>query len=47
MRIILCGGLAAIAYGTEERSTLDIDAEVNADFKIIEQLKKISDSLLS
>lgn len=40
LRIILCGGLAAIAYGLEERSTLDIDAEVNADFKIIEQLKK-------
>ncbi|RJQ41084.1 MAG: hypothetical protein C4550_02430 [Nitrospiraceae bacterium] len=39
LRIILCGGLAAIAYGLEERSTLDIDAEVDADFKIIEKLK--------
>lgn len=40
LRIILCGGLAAIAYGLEERVTLDIDAEVDADFKIIEKLKK-------
>jgi|GEM_PF-3228696 len=40
LRIILCGGLAAIAYGLEERSTLDIDAEIDADFKTIEKLKK-------
>lgn len=40
LRVIICGGLAAIAYGLEERSTLDIDAEVDADFKIIEKLKK-------
>ncbi|MBI4690244.1 MAG: hypothetical protein HY754_08270 [Nitrospirae bacterium] len=40
LRIILCGGLATIAYGLEERATLDIDAEVDADFKIIERLKK-------
>lgn len=40
LRIIFCGGLAAIAYGLEERSTLDIDAEVDADFKIIEKIKK-------
>lgn len=40
LRIILCGGLAAIAYGLEERITLDIDAEVDGDFKIIEKLKK-------
>lgn len=40
LRIILCGGLATIAYGFEERATLDIDAEVNADFKAVEQLKK-------
>ncbi len=38
--MILCGGLATIAYGIKNRSTLDIDAEVNADFKTIEKLKK-------
>lgn len=40
VRIILCGGLAAIAYGLHERTTLDIDAEVDADFKVIEKFKK-------
>ncbi len=40
VRIILCGGLAAIAYGLHERTTLDIDAEMDADFKIIEKFKK-------
>lgn len=40
LRIILCGGLAAIAYGLEERATFDIDAEVDADFRVIGKLKK-------
>jgi hypothetical protein len=40
VRIILCGGLAAIAYGLHERTTLDIDAEMDADFKVIEKFKK-------
>jgi len=40
LRIIICGGLAAIAYGLEKRPTLDIDAEIDADFTIIEKLKK-------
>jgi len=40
LRVILCGGLAAIAYGMKERATTDIDAEVNADFETIDKLKK-------
>lgn len=40
LQVILCGGLAAIAYGIKERTTLDIDAEIDADFKTIERLKK-------
>jgi hypothetical protein len=40
LQVILCGGLAAIAYGMGERATLDIDAEVKADFNTIEKLKK-------
>lgn len=40
LRIIICGGLAAIAYGLKKRSTLDIDAEIDADFTVIEKLKK-------
>lgn len=40
LKVIICGGLAVMAYGMTERATLDIDAEVDADFKIIEKLKK-------
>jgi len=40
LRVILCVGLATIAYGMEERATLDIDAEIDADIKTIERLKK-------
>ncbi len=38
LRVILCGGLAAIAYRIHERVTLDIDAEIDADFGVIESL---------
>ena len=40
LRVILCGGLAAIAYGINERVTLDIDAEIDADFGVIESLTR-------
>ncbi len=40
LRVILCGGLALIAYGMEERATIDIDAEIDADIRTIERLKK-------
>lgn len=40
VKIIVCGGLAAIAYGMSGRATLDIDAEVDADFEAIKKLKK-------
>ncbi|GBE31954.1 hypothetical protein BMS3Bbin05_00859 [bacterium BMS3Bbin05] len=40
VRIILCGGLAAIAYGMEGRATLDVDAEIDAGYRIIEKIKK-------
>lgn len=40
LKIIICGGLAAIAYGMPERATLDIDAEIDADFEAIEKIKK-------
>ena len=39
VRIIICGGLAAIAYGMPERATLDIDAEVDCDIEVIKRLK--------
>lgn len=39
-KIILCDGLAAIAYGLEERATFDIDAEIDTDIKTIERIKK-------
>ncbi|MBI5181676.1 MAG: hypothetical protein HZA06_02060 [Nitrospirae bacterium] len=40
LKVIVCGGLAVIAYGMTDRQTLDIDAEVDADFRVIEKLKK-------
>jgi len=40
LSIIICGGLAAIAYGMPERATLDIDAEIDAGFEVIKKLKK-------
>lgn len=40
LRVILCGGLAAIAYGILERVTFDIDAEIDADFGVIESLTR-------
>jgi len=40
LKVIICGGLAAIAYGMKDRETLDIDAEVNVTFDVIEKLKK-------
>ena len=39
VRIIICGGLAVIAYGMTERATLDIDAEVDCDIEVIKRLK--------
>lgn len=40
LKVIICGGLAMIAYGMPERTTLDIDAEINADFEVIRKLRK-------
>ncbi|MBI5056409.1 MAG: hypothetical protein HZB61_07330 [Nitrospirae bacterium] len=40
LKVIICGGLAAIAYGMAERATLDLDAEVAAGFEVIKKLKK-------
>lgn len=40
LKIILCGGLATIAYGMPKRATLDIDADIDTDFEVIEKLKK-------
>ncbi len=40
LKVIICGGLAVIAYGKADRATLDIDAEVDADFNVIEKLKR-------
>lgn len=40
LKVIVCGGLAVIAYGMTDRQTYDIDAEVDANFRIIEKLKK-------
>lgn len=40
LKVIICGGLAVIAYGMTNRQTLDIDAEVDSDFRVIERLKK-------
>ena len=40
LKIIICGGLAAIAYGMPERATLDIDAEIDADFEVMDEIKK-------
>lgn len=40
LKVIVCGGLAVIAYGMTDRQTFDIDAEVEADFRVIEKLKK-------
>lgn len=40
LKVIICGGIAMIAYGMTERTTLDIDAEVEANFDVIEKLKK-------
>lgn len=40
LKIIICGGLAAIAYGMPERATLDIDAEIDAGYEVIKKLKE-------
>lgn len=40
LRVIICGGLAMMAYGMPERTTLDIDAEVEADFEVIRKLRE-------
>ena len=38
LRVILCGGLAVIAYGIHKRVTFDIDAEIDANSSVIESL---------
>ncbi|MBI5664899.1 MAG: hypothetical protein HZC49_07415 [Nitrospirae bacterium] len=40
LKVIICGGLAAIAYGMPERATLDIDAEIDTGYEVISKLKK-------